>query len=202
MSTAKGFTMLALAFVLAANSNNALAQVSAASMNGTIRDASGGVVVGAAIVLKNVDTTVERRTRSNSDGNYAFLEVHPGNYTLQTSTAGFATQKSEPFTLVVNQTATFDFTLEVGNVEQAVTVRAVGAEVQASTAEIGAVIGEKKIRDLPLNGRNFTELLALTPGITPVSVAQNQAGPGTISGAATMPVSGRTPLFPRGRLFS
>src|SRR6516165_8340461 len=86
-------------------------QVSTASINGTIRDTSGSVVPETAIVLHNQQTNVEMRTVSNSAGHYAFLNVPVGEYSLEVSKAGFSKRKLEEFTLVVNQTATLDFTL-------------------------------------------------------------------------------------------
>ena len=156
-------------------STAAHAQLFTASINGTVYDPTGRVVPEASLALRNIDIGLERHTSTNSAGNYAFLNLLPSNYTLEASKPGFQTQISA-FTLVVNQTATFDFTLEVGAVEQAITVQAVGAEVQSSTSELGAVVTEKQVLDLPLNGRNFTQLLSLTPGVSPVSVAQNRGG--------------------------
>ena len=147
-------------------STAAHAQLSTASINGTVYDPTGRVVPETSLALRNIDIGLERHTSTNSAGNYAFLNLLPSNYTLEASKPGFQTQISA-FTLVVNQTATFDFTLEVGAVEQAITVQAVGAEVQSSTSELGAVVTEKQVLDLPLNGRNFTQLLSLTSGSIP-----------------------------------
>lgn len=150
-----------------------LAQTSTATINGTVRDASGSVVPGATLVVKNTATSVEMRGSTNDSGVYAFLSLIPGTYTLEVTKAGFRTNRLSAFSLAVNQTATLDITLELGAVDQAIQVEAVGAEVQASTSEIGAVVSQKQVADLPLNGRNFTQLLSLTPGVAPVSVSQN-----------------------------
>src|SRR5262245_54230809 len=115
--------------VLALSHSAAHAQLSTGSVNGTVRDASGSVVPGTTIVLRNTDTSVERTTSSNVSGNYVFLNITPGNYTLEAKNAGFNTAKTEAFTLAVNQTVTLDFNLSVGTIEQSVTVEAVGAEV-------------------------------------------------------------------------
>jgi len=151
-------------------------QLSTASINGTVRDASGSVVPDATIVLRSVETTAERRAVSNAAGTFVFLNIQPGSYTLEASGPGFSTSKISQFLLAVNQTATYDFSLNVGTVEQSVNVEAVGAEVQASTAELGAVVSRQQVVDLPLNGRNFTQLLSLTPGAAPISVSQNSGG--------------------------
>ncbi|MGH9667963.1 MAG: carboxypeptidase regulatory-like domain-containing protein, partial [Bryobacteraceae bacterium] len=130
----------------------------------------------AEIVLANTATGVRRGTTSNDAGNYLFLSVSPGHYTLEARHAGFQTLHVEPFVLEVNQTATFDLQMEVGQVQQSVEVTATGEAIQASTAELGSVVGQKQVIDLPLNGRNFTQLLTLTPGASPANVSQNSGG--------------------------
>ena len=170
------FSSLVGACLLGAIPVSVFAQLSTASINGTIRDPSGSSIADATLALRHVETGVERNSRTNAAGNYGFLSILPGSYTLEVSKEGFATSNMQPFTLLVNQTATFDFTLSLGAVTESITVEAVGAEVQSSTAELGAVVGQKQVMDLPLNGRNFTQLLALTPGAAPVSVAQNAGG--------------------------
>jgi outer membrane receptor protein involved in Fe transport len=154
----------------------AFAQLSTATVTGIVRDSSGSVIPAATLTLRNVDTNVERATQTNEVGNYVFANVPPGPYILETSKTGFGTQRVEQFTLTVNQTANFDVTLSVGTVEQTVNVTAAAEMIQSSTAELGAVVAQKQVVDLPLNGRNFTQLLALTPGVAPVSVSQNSGG--------------------------
>lgn len=162
----------ALALCLA-GASAAFAQASSATINGTLRDSSGSVIPGATLALRNTATSVETRTASNESGYYAFLNILPGQYTLEVTKAGFRTNKLSQFTLAVNQTATIDIIMEIGSVDQSINVEAIGAEVQASTSEIGAVVARQQVVDLPLNGRNFTQLLSLTPGVAPVSVSQN-----------------------------
>ncbi|HXI42284.1 MAG TPA: carboxypeptidase-like regulatory domain-containing protein, partial [Bryobacteraceae bacterium] len=151
-----------LAAMLAFLVGPASAQLSTATITGIVRDSSGGVVSQAKVVLKNLDTSVERSTVSNAAGNYLFLNVNPGRYTIETSAPGFKSSKLTDVTLAVNQTATLDVVLEVGALEQTVSVEASAAEIEGSTAELGTVVAEKQVVDLPLNGRNFTQLLSLT----------------------------------------
>ena len=154
----------------------AASQVATAHINGVVRDTSDAVIPQAELVLGNVETGVERRAVSNEAGNYVFLNLPPGPYTLQASKEGFRTSIIEPFVLAVNQTATFDFSLEVGAVTESITVTAAGAQLQSSTAELGTVIEQRRVLDLPLNGRNFTQLLLLTPGASSANVSQNSGG--------------------------
>ena len=182
-------TVLSLAVGVLVFSFAAQAQVSTASVNGTIRDVTGSLVPDTSLVLRNVDTNVEMRANSNAAGNYAFLNVPVGRYTIEASKAGFSTNRVETFTLTVNQTATFNVSLNVGSTQQSVTVEAVGDQVESSTAELGAVIGTKTVQDLPLNGRNFTQLLNLTPGMSPSNPTAASGGSGSSPvGAYSFPV--------------
>jgi outer membrane receptor protein involved in Fe transport len=160
------------------------AQQASAGINGTVTDPSGAVIEGAEFSLINTATGIVRTAASNSTGNYVFVDVGPGTYTLKVVKPGFETLLQPQFTLYVNQTATFDFHLTVGSTQQSVTVEAAAVAIQASTAELGTVINEQAVNQLPLNGRNFTQLLTLTPGASPVSVGQNSNGGGGFAGNA------------------
>ena len=162
----------------------AYSQQSSAAINGTVKDSSGAVVEGATITLINTATAVSRGSVSNSSGNYVFIDVLPSSYSLKVSKPGFTTVEQQQVILSVNQTATYDFSLTVGATQQTVTVEAAAVAIEASTSELGTVINEQAVRDLPLNGRNFTQLLTLTPGASPVSVAQNSGGGGGFAGNA------------------
>jgi outer membrane receptor protein involved in Fe transport len=159
-----------------------------ASINGAVKDASGALIPSATVTLINVLTGVRRTTRTNPSGDYVILYIPPGQYALQASARGFVTAHQKEVTLYVNQTASFDFVLSVGSTRQTVTVTAPGARVESSTAELGTVIGAQQTNDLPLNGRNFTELLTLTPGVSPISTDQNSSGwPAQPIGSFTFP---------------
>ena len=113
-----------------------------------------------------------------------FRNLQPGLYTLQVSADGFKTAAVPGFPVEVNQTVTRAVTLEIGVVTETVEVVAGAEMVQQSSAELGEVISEAAVRDLPLNGRNFTQLMTLTPGATPVSTAQG-SGVGSGDGSNT-----------------
>jgi hypothetical protein len=157
----------------------ALAQSSSAGVNGVVTDQNGAVVSGANVALTNVDTNVERVAISNGTGDYFFNEVPPARYTLSFSATGFEKEKISAFAVGVAQVVTINAVLKVGSVQQSVTVEAVNTEVEASTAQLGAVIGTQSVNDLPLDGRNFTQLLDLTPGVTPISTGQNSSASNT-----------------------
>jgi hypothetical protein len=148
-------------------------QVSTASVNGVIRDQAGAVIPGATILLRSVETSVEHSSVSNNAGEYVILNITPGRYTIESTAKGFTPQKSEEFVLAVNQIATFDFSMKVGTETQVVAVNATAAQLDVTSATLGTVIETKQVNDLPLDGRNFTALLSLTPGVVPIMVGQN-----------------------------
>lgn len=153
-----------------------LAQLSTASINGVVSDPQGAVIPGATIMLHNVATSVENTTVSNHAGAYVFQNITPGDYTLTATAQGFSPEKVSKFTLAINQIATFNFQLKVGSTSTEVTVQSDSAVLNVSSANLGTVIGTKQVNDLPLNGRNFTQLLMLTPGAAPINVGQNAHG--------------------------
>ncbi len=173
----------------------AFAQLSSASLNGVVRDSTGAVIAKASVVLHNIDTTVEHVSTSNDTGSYVFTDITPGRYTLKVSAPSFSSKQVSEFILAVNQTATIDLSLAAGVPTEIVTVEASSAQLQVSTAELGTVIATKQVNDLPLNGRNFTQLLSLTPGVAPISVSQNNMG-GRTGGFAAPIAEGAEFEFP------
>jgi hypothetical protein len=103
-------------------------------------------------------------------------QIPPGKYSIEVRKEGFTTASEQGVTLLVGQATTYDFTLAVGASTQTVTVEARVASLQTSTAELGTAVTRNEVNDLPLNGRNFSQLLALTPGVSPVNVSQNTGG--------------------------
>jgi outer membrane receptor protein involved in Fe transport len=158
------------------------AQLATATINGTVTDASGAVVPGASVLLQNVATGARLATTTNADGNYYLPGIIPGPYTLHVGKAGFKTSNQGEFTLNVNQTATFNFSLQVGQTTQVIAVHAAGIRLEASTAELGQNISGRDVNNLPLNGRNFTELLELTPGVSRATTGQSGGGGGGFVG--------------------
>src|SRR6266436_5415033 len=165
------------------------AQTASGEVNGTVTDKSGGFVAGAAVRLTNQATKIEDRGTTNSDGYFVFINVKPGTYVLGVEAIGFKKTQISAFEVGVNQTVTQAVRLEVGAMNEEVVVSAEAAMLEASTSELGTVIPERAVKDLPLNGRNFTQLLTLTPGVTPVSTAQNKSI-GCCEGNVGIPGSG------------
>lgn len=162
--------VLMICFIASAS---AFGQSTTGGVNGTITDTTGAVVPGTSVTLSNVGTGVEVTTEANASGFFVFVNVQPGNYTLVSEQTGFKSAVLPTFNVGVNQTVTQNIALEVGSVTETIEVMAQAEQLQQSTSELGTVIGVKEVEDLPLNGRNFTQLLTLTPGATPVSTSQS-----------------------------
>jgi hypothetical protein len=183
------FGAVLLSSVIAISSGVSDAQLSSASINGSVHDGTGAIVVNATVTLRNMDTSVETKAASNSSGTYGIVSITPGRYTIEASAPSFSTQKISAFTLTVGESATFDFSLVVGAENTVVTVESIAPLLETSTANLGTVIAVRQVNDLPLNGRNFTQLLQLTPGVAPVNTGQSKgggfAGPAVAIGSAT-----------------
>jgi len=138
-----------------------------ASLTGTIRDKTGAVVPGAAVALKNTSNGLTRNLVTNSDGEYVAAALPPGRYDVVVLASGFRKYKAEGVTLRVAQNARIDVILQVGSVNSEVTVEGEGlAQVDTQSSELGGTITGKETLQLPLNGRNFTQLVMLVPGVS------------------------------------
>ena len=159
-------------------SRTGFAQISAASLSGVVKDSSGAVVPNTKVVLKNTGTNVENSSTTNGVGGYLFADITPGRYTVKASAQGFSEQQVPEFALTVGESATIDFSLTVGAQSTVVTVQGATPQLEASTANLGTVVETKQVNDLPVPGRDFTGLLVLTPGVSPVNNGQGGQGQG------------------------
>lgn len=162
----------------------AVAQQATANVNGVVKDSSGAAIANAQVQLTNVNTGVVRKTSTTNEGIYVFPSVVPGPYSMQVSATGFSAISQPAVTLQVGQTATFDFELKVGAATSTVEVTAAAPALETSTSELGTVVSPNQMNDLPLNGRNFTELLLITPGAVNLNTDQNSGGGGGWNGAS------------------
>ena len=159
-------------------------QTPSAAVNGTVVDATGGSVPDAVVTVTNQETNVHSTKTTAADGTFAIINLLPGNYLLTVEKGGFKKIELPVFKLDVNQTLTEKITMQVGATNETVTVSAdsVAVMVQRSSTELGTTIDETLMHDLPLNGRNFTQLLILQPGVNPVNTAQGGNGAGSADG--------------------
>lgn len=153
-------------FLLSAMS--ALAQGERATVTGTTTDISGAIIVGASVSIRNVATNFATKTATNAAGIYYLAALPPGRYELRIEQTGFRPAIVNDIRLGAGLTATFDVTLEVGSVAEAVEVHATAAQLEAQTTALGKVMQTSVINGLPLIGRNVLQLVSLLPGVTPV----------------------------------
>ena len=151
------------------------AQTTTGRLSGQVIDSSGAVVPQASVTITNVDTNEVRKVETNATGFYVIPLLPPGNYTITVEKQGFQTAEFPKVVLQVNQSLAVDAILRVGSTTQSVTVQAQAQQLQATSSALGSVITGTAVVDLPLNGRNFSQLLILSPGATPVSTGQYNA---------------------------
>ncbi len=144
-------------------------------MTGTLSDASGAAIPGAQISIKNVATGVVRNVIADQAGFYTAPNLLPGNYEVTSSAPGFATSVLTGVTLTVGAQQVLNITMTVGQVAQKIEVKSEESDVQLSSSTIQGVVNQAAIVDLPLNGRDWTQLATLQPGV--ISVQSVQAAP-------------------------
>src|SRR5579863_1678910 len=139
------------------------------SISGTVLDSSGAVVPGASVIAINTQTGIRNSTETNADGFYSFPALPAGHYDVGITARGFREYRQTGLVLDVNTAIRVDATLRVGTATQQVEVSAAAVHVETSSTQMGEVIGGTKMSTLPLNGRSYTDLLALQPGVAPSS---------------------------------
>lgn len=139
------------------------------SIAGTVTDATGGVIPGATVTATNVDTGVKATTKTNATGAYSFPELAVGHYELLVQATGFSDLQEKGIAVDVNAALRFDATMKVTGASERVEVAANAVQVDTVSTQLGDVIGEVSMTSLPLNGRSYTDLLALQPGVAPAS---------------------------------
>jgi hypothetical protein len=147
----------------------AQAQNAQGGILGHIKDASGATVVGSKVTLTNIDTAVARTFTTTSSGDYQFIDLTPGRYTVTVEMSGFQKQVTSTLQVEVNQTIRQDFTLSIGAVSSQVVVSTDTQMLQTDDETLGGVVSSDLMSKLPLNGRDFTNLLQISVGasVTP-----------------------------------
>ena len=156
-----------LVVLLCALSAAAFAQQETATIAGTITDSTGAVVPRAVVVVTNVQTGITVRTTATESGSYLVPSLRPGDYSVAVESKGFQKTVRTGVTLQVAQVARIDVTLQTGGLTEAVEVVAATPLLDTLTSSRGSVIDQKKIVELPLNGRDYNQLALLSPGVLP-----------------------------------
>ena len=181
-------TALVLVFTLRSS-----AQTSAA-LSGAVTDPSGGTIVGATVTVTDLETGAAQTARTHQHGLYQVFALPVGEYEVRVAKEGFEEQVRTGIRLNVDQEATVDITLKVGHVSERIIVNSDAPLVSVNTADIAGFVGERQVRNLPLNGRSYDLLLPLNPGI--VNFTAEKSGGTGISNSTTgnnFAVSGNRP---------
>src|SRR6266404_348736 len=167
------------------------------SISGETRDSSGAIVTGAAVTVVNAGTNATRTVTTNEAGEYAFPSLPPGMYSVRVEKTGFKSVVRNQVELQVQLAARIDFELQIGQINESVEVRADAALLVTDNSTVGTVIENKRIVELPLNGRNYLQLVSLAPNVSTGFSTQGQAGArqGGIRASQTISVAGQRTNF-------
>jgi hypothetical protein len=168
------------------------AQDVSASLRGTVTDETGGTVSGAKVTAIHTETGFQRTADSDAQGVYVLLQLPVGRYRVESEAKGFKKYVQDGVLLDVNQSATLPVRLVVGSPTQLVEVKADAAVIETTSTNLGQAVGEREILDLPLNGRNFTQLGLLQTGVVPLTPGLLQAG-GILREGQSYAVNGQRP---------
>lgn len=167
-----------------------LSQAITGDILGTVKDTSGAVIPGATVTLTSTTMGVTSKATTEADGSYLFAQLKPGRYSLTASKQGFQTTTVSDINLLVGQRPEVDITLKVGQVTQEVTVSAGGVQLlETHTSSTGQVIQEQAVSQLPLNSRNYIQLITLSAGVAPIGTGNSPASSWTGRGSGQVTAS-------------
>jgi carboxypeptidase family protein/TonB-dependent receptor-like protein len=169
------------AVLLSSRPSAAAPQVTTASISGIVSDQTGGALPGATVTVRAVETDATRVLTTDADGRYRAAALEPGKYEVSVELQGFQTTRRSDIQLSVGQTLTVNVTVGVGRVEDVVTVTGEASTIDTTRSSVAAVVDAQQIRELPLNGRDFSQLTLLQPGVlaSPTTSRQLDRGMGT-----------------------
>ena len=185
-------SLACLALLLLLLPGIAIAQSVTGTIDGFVTDAAGAAVPGAMVTATDEATKIAHTTTTNASGAFTLPFLNPGFYTVIAIKAGFTTSERDHLELQVNQTAGLTFALKIASVGQSVDVSTVPALLDIDSVALGTVISGEEATELPLNGRQFIQLLQLVPGVAPISVSQNGSQIPIGSGAINPAINGAT----------
>jgi len=169
-------------------------QVVGASISGSVRDESGLAIASAVVSVRNLETGAERKLVADDAGRYSAPSIAIGRYQVSAEKPGFNSQVKTGIELAIGQSLVVDLTLPVGEIKQVITVEAAGSPVNQSTQQTSGLVSERQIKELPLNGRSYDQLVTLNPGIVNYTY-ERSGGVGTSSSSVgnMFAASGRRP---------
>jgi len=169
-------TLGAMLLVAAITAIPAAAQLPTGTILGTVKDTSGGVVGGATVTVHNTETGLNRSLATGDDGAYRFAALPVGHYDVRAEKEGFKTATQNNVVLDVSQEVVTNFSLEVGASATVVTVTGEAPVVNTTSGQLGGLVNEERMAELPLNGRNFLDLTLLQPGVSQMTSVINLGG--------------------------
>jgi Carboxypeptidase regulatory-like domain/TonB-dependent Receptor Plug Domain len=183
------FSSLFICFCLA---EQALGQVTGGSISGRLSDTSGAAIPAVTVTVNDTETGASRQVTTDEAGNYRVLSLPVGHYEVRAEKPGFKIVVRRGISLAVAQEAVVDLQMQVGEVTQQVTVTAETPVVNTTTSQLSGLVGEQQVKDLPLNGRSFDNLITLNPGAINYTALKGNAASG--GGGNYFTVAGRRPL--------
>src|SRR5260370_23289436 len=188
-------SLIAVSLILWART--AAAQISTATLVGTVKDSTGAVVAGAKVDAKNLATGAVRSTTTDGSGEYALPNLTAARYAVTVTTPGFKTFSAPAIELQVAQRALLDAVLEVGVVGQELTVTAAAPLIDTAASSVGQVVNTTAVEHMPLNGRSFWQLTQVTPGATytPGGQGTRTSGKSIRSSAVNVTINGTAPTW-------
>ncbi len=152
-------------FAAAVIPTNVFGQAATASISGRVTDASNAAVPGATVTIKNTATSATQTASTDEQGRYALLDLPIGPYDLTVSKTGFQNLARTGLVLTVGSAPVLDFQMVVGQASETVSVNAEAAQVETTTAAVSSLVNQTQMRELPLNGRDWEQLILLAPGV-------------------------------------
>lgn len=173
------------------------AQVTGATVSGTVTDPSGGVVAGATVSATNTATATTRDVTSDAAGLYTIPNLVPGVYDIKVTATGFSTSLQSALTLSVGQQLQLNFALKVGNTSTTVQVTEAAPQIDLTSSAVSGQVESETVRELPLNGRDWTSLAVLQPGVKPIEtqMSYSTSARGNRGFGGEMTISGQRSTF-------
>ena len=178
--------------VIALGIANLSAQQITGSIRGSVADSTGALVQGASVTARQTETGLTRKATTDRNGTYVLLELPVGHYELRVTAAGFQEYLQDGISLNVNETASITARLVVGSEKEQVQVRSDAEMIEPTVTSMGKAVLQQELEDLPLNGRNFSQLGLLQPGVVPITPGLAEAG-GSLRNGQAYAVNGQRP---------
>jgi hypothetical protein len=177
-------TWIGLLLIAGLCAMNCFAQGTNGKITGSVTDASGGVIAGSTVTVTRVDSGVRQTVTTDSSGNYSLLALPPSTYNLQVQATGFKTYGQNGIKVDVQSALQINVVMSVGSAETKIEVTAEAVRVEAVNTQVGNVIGASAVQSIPLNGRSYTDLMALQPGVNSATADTGSSSNQSYNGSA------------------